>query len=139
MTQDEELNRLMVMAEQYKAQLNQIDNQLAYIQQAINEYNKSKITIENISKTGKNSDVLLPIGGASYIDAKAKDSTKILFDIGAGYIIEKDSEDAIKKIDSRIKELEKNMEKIEELRQQTENEATEVYQKAQKLYQEQNE
>lgn len=135
---EEELNRLMVLAEQYKAQLDQLDTQMSYIQQAINEYNKSKITIDNISEKEKNSDVILPIGGGSYIDAKAKNPKKILFDVGAGYIIEKDADDAIKKIDSRIKELEKNMQKIGEIREKTENEATEVYQKAQKLYQEQN-
>ena len=98
---EEELNRLMVLAEQYKAQLDQLDTQMSYIQQAINEYNKSKITIDNISEKEKNSDVILPIGGGSYIDAKAKNPKKILFDVGAGYIIEKDADDAIKKIDSR--------------------------------------
>jgi len=138
MTQDEELSRLMVLIEQYKEQLNQIDMQVSYLQSAINEYNKSKITIQSIEKQDKNSDMLFPIGGGSYIDAKAKDPSKILFDIGAGYVVQKKTNDALKKIDDRIKELEKNMEKIEQIRQKTQNEASEVYQKAQRMYQEQN-
>jgi len=139
MPQNEELSRLMVMIEQYKEQLNQIDMQISYLQQAINEYNKSKITIKNIEKKDKDTDVILPIGGGSYIDAKAKDPSKILFDIGAGLIVEKKTNDALKKIDERIKELEENMEKIDQLRKNTQREASEVYQKAQRLYQEQNE
>jgi len=138
MTNDEELSRLMAIAEQYKEQLNQLDMQLNFVQQAINEYNKSMITLKNIKKQDKNSEVILPIGGATYINAKVSDPSKTLFDIGAGYVVEKESDDAIKKIEDRIKELENNMKKINEIRQKTENEATEIYQKAQKLYQEQN-
>lgn len=138
MPQDEELSRLMVLVEQYKEQLNQIDMQISYLQQAINEYNKAKMTIQNIENKDKNSDMLFPIGGGSYIDAKAKDPSKILFDIGAGYVVEKKTNDALKKIDDRIKDLEKNMENIDQIRKRTQQEASEVYQKAQKLYQEQN-
>jgi len=139
MPENDELSRLMVMIEQYKEQLNQIDMQMSYLQQAINEYNKSKITIQNIENKDKNIDMLLPIGGGSYIDAKAKDPSKILFDIGAGYVVEKETSDALKKINERIKELEENMDKIDQIRKNTQREASEVYQKAQKMYQEQNE
>jgi len=138
MAQDEELNRYMALAEYYKEQLSQLDMQLSYLQQAINEYTKSKMTIKNISEKGKDSEVLIPIGGASYINAKVNDPKKILFDIGSGYIVEKGSEDATKKIDDRIEELEKNMKKLGEMRQQTQNQAEEVYQKAQELYEQQN-
>ncbi len=139
MTQDQELSRLMMMVEQYKEQLSQLDMQISYLQQAINEYNKAKITVENLKENEKNSDILLPIGGGTYINANAKDTKKILFDIGAGYVVEKKSEDAIKKIEERTKDLKKNIDRIQEIKTNTQNEASKVYQRAQELYQEQNE
>ncbi len=138
MAQDEELSRLMMMAEQYKEQINQMDMQISYMQQAKNEYNRARLTIENLDKTDKNSDVLLPLGGGSYIDAKVKDSSKILVDIGAGYIAEKKSEGAVKKIENRIDELDKHINRLNEMKTKTEKEASDVYQKAQTLYQQQN-
>lgn len=139
MAQNEELSRLMMMAEQYKEQLNQIDMQISYMQQAKNDYNRAKITIKKLSESKKDSDVLLPLGGGSYIDANVKDSAKILVDIGAGYIAEKKSDSAIKKIENRIKDLDKHLERLQEIRKNTEKEASDVYQKAQTLYQQQNE
>ena len=139
MTQDEELSRLMMIIEQYKEQLNQIEMQISYLQQAINEYNKAKITVENLEKNEKNSDILMPIGGGTYIDAKAKNTKKILFDIGAGYVVEKKSQDAVEKIEERTQELEKNIKRLQDIKTKTQNEANEVYQKAQTLYQQQNE
>ena len=58
MAQNEELSRLMMMTEQYKEQLNQIDMQISYMQQAKNDYNRAKITIEKLSESKKDSDVL---------------------------------------------------------------------------------
>ncbi len=138
MAQNEELSRLMMMAEQYKEQINQIDMQISYMQQAKNDYNRAKITIDNLGKNEKKSDVLLPLGGGSYIDANVKDSSKVLVDIGAGYIAEKKSDAAIKKIEDRIKELDKHLNRLQEIKKNTEKEASEVYQKAQTLYQQQN-
>ncbi len=138
MAQDEELSRMMVLVEQYKEQLNQIDMQISYLQSAKNEYNKSKVTIQNMGEKEKDSEILIPIGGGSYIDAKTKDPSKILFDIGAGYIVEKEAKDALQKIDERIKQIDNNLGKVEDFRKKTQDEATEVYQKAQELYQEQN-
>ena len=137
MDQNDELSRLMVLVEQYKEQLNQFEMQISYLQQALNDYNKAKISIENLGKQNKNSNILLPLGGGSFISADTKDPKKILVDVGAGYIVEKDTDDAIKKFQERINEINININKLNDIKSKTEQEATEVYQKAQKLYQEQ--
>jgi len=134
MTKEEELQKLMAQIEQYKQQIESLEQQNSYIQAAISDYTRAKLTLENLDKSEDQSDVLLPIGGSTYIDAKAKDTSKVLFDIGSGYVIEKKSDDAIKKINNRIKDLEKNIEKVNSIIQQVQNEATDVSMKAQKLY-----
>jgi len=137
MTKDQELARYMAQIEQYKEQINQLEMQSSYLQAAVNDYNKAKMTLEQLEKSDNNSDVLVPIGGSSYINATAKDTKKVLFDIGSGIVTEKKVEDAIKKIDIRLEELQKTQDKLSSMLQQLQTEAIEISTKAQKLYEEQ--
>ena len=81
----------------------------------------------------KEVDVLFPIGGGTYVDAQAKKTSTVLFDVGAGIVIEKPSEDAIKKIQERIEDLQRTQERIASMIQQIQSEASELSEKAQRL------
>ena len=133
MTNDEELTRYLTLIEQYKEQMSSLETQSSYIQAAVADYNKAKITIANLSKTSKGEEVLLPIGGSTFIKAATIDSSQVLFDVGAGIVTEKSSEDAIKNIDKRLGDLQKTQERLVEMMQNLQNEAAEISQKAQKL------
>jgi len=136
MTKEEELSRYMAQIEYYKEQMNSLDQQFQFIQAAIADYSKAKITLEELEKTGSNSEILLPIGGSTYIDAKVNNTSTVLFDIGAGLVTEKKVNESIKKIDVRINDLQKNLEKLQTMMQQMQSDATEISVKAQKLYSE---
>jgi prefoldin alpha subunit len=133
MTNDEELQRYMMLIEQYREQINQLEQQSSYIQAAIMDYSKAKITLENINGENKNDEILVPIGGNTYIHAKTTDTSKVLYNIGAGIVTEKKKQEAIKKIDEKIVELQKSQEKTAEIIQNIEIQANEVTEKAQKL------
>lgn len=133
MTNDDELTRYMVLIEQYKEQLTTLESQTSYLQAAITDYSKAKITLENLENADKESEILFPIGGNTFVEAKTKDSLKVLIDIGGGLITERTSDMAIKKIESRIEDLQKNQEKLVEMIQKLQAEATEVSAKAQQL------
>jgi prefoldin alpha subunit len=133
MTKEEELQEHMALIEQYKEQLNSLDVQFSYLQNAIMDQTKAKMTLEHLSKTETGVDVLFPIGGGAFVDATAKKTTKVLFDVGDGIIIEKISDDVIDTIDKRIKNLQQTEEKISNMVQKLQKEAAEVTDKAQKL------
>ena len=133
MTKDEELTKCLALFEQYKEQINSIEMQSSYLQAIINEYNKVKITLEQIIKIDKGSEVLLPLGGSTFIEANITNPSKVLFDIGAGIVTETPSSETIVKIEKRIIDLQKTQEKILTVMQNLQNEATEVSAKAQKL------
>ena len=133
MNKDEDLQKYMVLIEQYKEQMNQLEVQTQYLQAVITDYNKAKLTLEQISKADTGTDMLLPIGGSTYIDATVKNTSKVLYDIGGGYITEKTNEDAIKNIDKRLNEFQKTHDKLMEMIQKIQKEATEVYTKAQNI------
>lgn len=133
MTKDEELAKYMALIEQYKEQLSQLETQYSYVQAAINEYRKARMTVEQLSKTEDGSDILLPIGGSTFIDATAKKTSNVLFDVGVGIVLEKPADEIIKKIDERVDSLQKTQERISSTAQQIQDEATETSVKAQKL------
>ena len=138
MSKDEELTKYLTLIEQYKEQINSVEMQLSYLQAIINDYIKVKITLEQIVKVEKGSEVLLPLGGSTFIEANITKTSKVLFDIGAGIVTEKTSADAINKIDKRIEDLQKTQEKLTAIMQNLQNEATETSAKAQKLLGEEN-
>lgn len=136
MTKEEEIAKNLSVIEYYKEQLNSLDMQAQLVQAALAEYHKAKMTVEQLSNADEKSDILIPVGGGTFLNGHIGDVSKILVDIGAGLVVEKPVDDAIKKIDERIQKLQENQEKLVAMAQQLQNEATEVSQKTQKLMQE---
>ena len=133
MTKEEELQKYMMLIEQYKEQLSSLDVQFSYLQNAIMDQTRAKTTLENLDKTDEGVDVMIPIGGGAFINATTKKTTKALFDIGDGVVIEKTSKDIVKKMDERIKNLQQTEEKISSMAQQLQTEVNEITEKAQNL------
>ncbi len=133
MTQEEEFQRYATLVEYYKEQLQSIDQQFSYLQAAVMDFNKAKITIEKIGEAEEGTDILVPIGGGTFSFAKAKDTKKILTEVGAGIVLEKKPEEAIKILDRRIEELQKNQETLSKMSKNIQQQLEEVSTKAQQL------
>ena len=122
MTKEEELQKNMTLIEYYKEQLKTLEYQFSLIQTTIADQTRAKITLEQLNGVKDESELLLPIGGGAFINAKIMNSSKILYDVGEGIVVEKSIDDAIGKVDSRIKELQQTEEKISTMAQQIQNE-----------------
>ncbi len=136
MTQEEEITRNMSLIEYYKEQLQTLEVQSQYLQAALVDYNKAKLTLQNLKKTDKTPDILMPLGAGIYLNGTVTDATRILVDVGAGYVTEKQPDDAIQKIEERIKHVQENQEKMNQMAEQLQQEIHTLTQKTQKLYQE---
>jgi len=133
---EEEITRNLALIEYYKEQLNAIDYQTQFMQAALADYYKAKITIEQLHKADENSEILIPVGGGTFINGSIKESSNVLVDIGAGLVAEKTIDDALKKIDERIKNLQGKQEKLLSTAQKLQVESDELSQKTQKLVEE---
>ena len=133
---EEEITKNLTLIEYYKEQLNALDVQLQYMQAGLADYYKAKMTIEQIHKADKNSEILIPLGGGTFINGSIEDVSKVLVDIGTGLVTEKTVDDALKKIDERIKNLQEKQEKLLSTAQKLQAESAELSQKTQKLYEE---
>ncbi len=133
MTDDQEVTRYLTLIEYYKEQINSVEYQMQYVQFALAEYNKAKLTIESLQNTEHTTEMMVPIGGGTFLPASCSNTKSVLFDIGAGYVMEKSNKDAIKKIDKRIEELQRNQEHLQSMMQKLQTEVSEISQKAQEL------
>ncbi len=130
---EEEITQNLTLLEYYKEQLRSIEMQAQMLQGALADYNKAKITVENLKKAEKEDEVIFPLGGGTFINGKVVDNSKVLVDIGAGIVTEKSLDEGINKLEERIKQLQENQEKIYNLGQKLQSEASELSQKTQKM------
>ncbi len=133
MGKEEEITRNLTMIEYYKEQLSSIDMQAQYLQVAIADFHKAKITVGQLHNAADKSEILIPVGGGTFLNGILTDRSKVLVDIGAGLVTERTVDDAVKKIEERIKTLRENQEKLISMAQKLENDATELSQKTQQM------
>ena len=134
MNQEEEFQRYAAMVDYYKSQLESIENQQKYLQAAVMDYQKAKLTIEKISETKSGKEILIPIGGGIYTYASSKKPSKVLADIGSGIVIERKPKDALGIIDKRINGLQSDKQSLTQMAQQIQNQMQEISKKAQEIY-----
>ena len=134
MNQEEEFQRYAALIDYYKSQLESIENQYNYLQAAIMDYQKAKITVEKLAETKSGNEILIPIGGGVFTYAAAKKPSKVLTDIGSGIVIEKTPKDALLVMDKRIKGLQENLDSLNTMSQQIQDQMQEISKKAQQIY-----
>ena len=100
--QAEQLMQQIQMLERYFADLSQKEATF------MNFLRDATASIEAIQSLGKNSEseTLIPIGMGTYVPTKISSNSKIVLNIGAGVVLEKDFPSAINYLESRIKEIE---------------------------------
>jgi prefoldin alpha subunit len=67
------------------------------------------MTLEDVEKEKEDAELLVPIGGSSYVKAKLANPDKVVVGMGAGVSVEKTLQEAKAIVKERIDELEKTM------------------------------
>ena len=95
-----------------EGRLKEISSQSEMLVRALIETKGGLTTLKGLN-TSSSTEVLIPIGGGLFVDAKAPPSDKLLVTIGADVVVEKQKEDALKDVEERIKEMENAISGIE--------------------------
>jgi prefoldin alpha subunit len=136
MTQEEEITRNLTLIEYYKQQLESIDMQLQYLQATIADYQRAKITVEQLHTVEDNSELLIPVGAGTFVNGSLKNASNVLIGVGAGLVIEKSIDEAIMKLDERITRLQENLDKMVALGQKIQCDAEDLSHKTQHMMEE---
>ncbi len=112
--QTQQLLYQMQMLENMFGELTQKENSIINI---IREANSAIHSIKGIG-TESESDSLVPLGLGVFMKSKVNSNEKIIINVGSGVAIEKNHNDAINYLESRLKELEIALQDTNQQRQQ---------------------
>ncbi len=104
----------MQMLENLFGELTQKENSIINI---VREANSAIHSIKDIS-TKSESESLVPLGLGTFMKSKINPKEKVIISVGSGIAIEKNHNDAINYLESRLKELEIALQDTNQQRQQ---------------------
>jgi prefoldin alpha subunit len=106
---EEELRRLSVEMRYLEQTAETLQQRISMVNAAITDLTYANMTLDGIEKEKENAELLVPIGGNSYVKVKLADSNKVIVGIGAGVSVEKTLQEAKTALKERLDELEKTM------------------------------
>ncbi|MCS7124148.1 MAG: prefoldin subunit alpha [Candidatus Bathyarchaeota archaeon] len=105
---EEELRRLSIEMRILEQTAEALQARINMVNAVITDLTYASMTLEGIEKQKENAELLIPIGGSSYIKAKLETPDKITVGVGAGVSIEKTLQEAKEIIKKRLEDLEKS-------------------------------
>lgn len=101
---EEQAQQFLYQMQVLESYATSLDQKEGAIMTFLREAMASIDSIKGISQNPQ-ADSLIPVGLGTYIKAKMSEDPKVLVDVGAGIVVEKDHDSAINYLESRIKEL----------------------------------
>ncbi len=117
-----------------KEQKKLFSEQLSLLKEAIEEDVRTERTIEKQEKK-KGKKVMCPLGSECYYISEIKNAEKIIVNVGAGILIEKNLKEAKKFLSSRKTELQINKNNIEKKLEKIERELIKIEPEIQRILQ----
>jgi prefoldin alpha subunit len=106
---EEDLRRLSLEMRYLEQTAETLQQRISMVNAAIADLTYANATLDGIEKEKENVEMLVPIGGSSYVKVKLTDSTKVLVGMGSGVSVEKPLSDAKITLKERLDDLEKTM------------------------------
>ena len=106
---EEELRKLSIEMRYLEQTAEALQQRISMVNAALTDIKYANLTLNGIEKEKENSEMLVPIGGSSYLKVKLADSNKVIIGLGSGVSVEKTLPEARENLKERLDELEKTM------------------------------
>jgi prefoldin alpha subunit len=106
---EEELRRLSVEMRYLEQTADTLQQRIGMINAALTDMSYANATLDGLEQEKENAEMLVPIGGSSYVKVKLADHDKVIIGLGAGISTEKTVAEAKATLKERQDELEKTM------------------------------
>lgn len=90
-----EVQQMALLYQELNGQLEALEEQLSYVENAQMGLSITKTTIEKIRNSDPDEEIILPIGNSAYIKAKIVDPDNFLMSVARDVIVEKNAEEAL--------------------------------------------
>jgi prefoldin alpha subunit len=107
--EEEELRKLSVEMRFLEQTAETLQQRISMMNAAMTDLTYANMTLEDIEKEKEDAELLVPIGGSSYVKAKLANPDKVVVGLGAGVSVEKTLQEAKTIVKERLDGLEKAM------------------------------
>jgi prefoldin alpha subunit len=107
--EEEELRKLSVEMRFFERTAETLQQRISMMNAAMTDLTYASMTLEGIEKENENAELLVPIGGSSYVKAKLANPDKVVVGLGSGVSVEKTLKEAKAIVKERLDELQKTM------------------------------
>jgi prefoldin alpha subunit len=108
-SKEEELRKLSVEMRFLEQTAETLQSRINMLNAAMTDLTYANMTLGGVEKEKENAELLVPIGGNSYVKVKLANPDKVVVGMGAGISIEKPLQEAKSMLKERLDELEKSM------------------------------
>ena len=108
-SREEELRRLSVEMRYFEQTAETLQQRMGMINAALTDLTYANATLDGIETEKENAELLVPIGGSSYMKVKLASPDKVIVGLGAGISVEKTLTEAKMTLKERLEDLEKTM------------------------------
>jgi len=106
---EEEVRKLTVELRLLEQTAETLQQRISMLNAAITDLTYANLTLEGVEKEKENAEILVPIGGSSYVKMKLANPDKVIVGLGAAVSVEKTLPEAKTMLKERQGELEKTM------------------------------
>ena len=107
--EEEELRKLSVEMRFLEQTAETLQQRISMMNAAMTDLTYASMTLEGIEKENEDAELLVPIGGSSYVKAKLANPDKVVVGLGSGVSVEKTLQEAKAIVKERLDELQKTM------------------------------
>lgn len=105
----EEFRKLNVEMRYLEQTAEILQQRISMLNATLADLTYANATLEGITQEKENAEMLVPIGGNSYVQVKLTNPDKVIIGLGAGVSIEKPLDNAKTTLKERLEELEKTL------------------------------
>jgi len=96
----------------YKQQAQGLLQEISLLNQTTQNISTAREVLSNIESAKDKSEILVPVGGNTFLKAKLEDTENVLIGIGADVVLKKSMPEAISTIDEQLENLKNTGEKF---------------------------
>jgi len=111
---ENQLRQLVTEMRMMEGSVDTLQQRLQMVVSSVSELRVAKQSLEDLKGIKPGSNLLVPVGGAAFINASLGDFDKVVVGIGADVSIEMAYDDAVKDVNERLDEMEKAQGSIEQ-------------------------
>jgi prefoldin alpha subunit len=111
---ENQLRQLLSEMRQMEGSVNILQQRFSQVISAVSELRLAQKSLQDLKETQPDSNLLVPVGGGAFIDAKMGSIDKVVVGIGAGVSVEMQYDSAVEDVTGRLAEMEKAQTSIDQ-------------------------